>query len=147
MANLPVIKLDRGIHALHLFYRVERKRWAQPEQCLSRLETLCAANAHPSHPRLTTYATIGGKADLAFFLLAAELGQISQMHRDLEACFPPGALLRVFSYLSVTELSEYMPTEEENRRTLIEQEKLAPESEAFNQRMGELRERMKQVRA
>jgi chlorite dismutase len=37
-----------------------------------------------------------------------------------------------------------MPTEEDNRRTLIEQEKLAPESEAFNRRMGELRERMKQ---
>ena len=49
--------------------------------------------AQPSHPRLTTYATIGGKADMAFFLLAAELAQLGQMHRDLEACFPPGALL------------------------------------------------------
>jgi chlorite dismutase len=144
MADLPVIKLDRGIHALHLFYRVDRERWAQPAKCLSRLETLCAANAQPSHPRLTTYATIGGKADLAFFLLAAELARLAQMHRDLEACFPPGALVRVFSYLSVTELSEYLPTEEENRRTLIEQEKLEPESQMFNQRMGELRERMKQ---
>ena len=25
MANLPAIKLDRGIHALHLFYRVDRR--------------------------------------------------------------------------------------------------------------------------
>ncbi len=24
----PVIKLDRGLHALHLFYRVDRPRWA-----------------------------------------------------------------------------------------------------------------------
>jgi len=143
MTTLPVIKLDRGIHALHFFYRVDRERWAQSAQCLSRLETLCAANAQPSHPRLTTYATVGGKADFSFFLLAAELAQISQMHRDLEACFPPGALVRVFSYLSVTELSEYMPTEEENRQKLIDEEKLAPESEAFNKRMGELRERMK----
>lgn len=142
--NFPVIKLDRGIHAMHLFYRVDRERWSQSAESLSKLETLCAANAAASHPRLTTYATIGGKADLAFFLLAAELGQIGQMHRDLESCFAPGALTRVFSYLSVTELSEYMPTEEEHRKNLIEQEKLAPESEAFNQRMGELRERMKQ---
>lgn len=144
MTNLPVIKLDRGIHALHLFYRIDREKWKQPAECLSRLHALCAANAHASHPRLTTYATIGGKADIAFFLLAAELGQISQMHRDLEACFPPGALIRVFSYVSVTELSEYMSTEEEHRQTLIEQEKLAPDSEAFNKRMAELRERMKQ---
>jgi chlorite dismutase len=143
MANLPVIKLDRGLHALHLFYRVDRAHWTQSAQCLSRLEALCAANAQSSHPRLTTYATIGGRADLAFFLLAAELAQLSQMHRDLEACFPAGALVRVFSYLSVTELTEYMPTEEDHRRTLIDQEKLDPASPAFAQRLGELREKVK----
>jgi len=144
MTNLPVITLDRGIHALHLFYHLDRRHLAQPEQSLARLEALCAANAQPSHPRLTTYVTVGGKADLAFFLLAAELGEISKMHRDLEDCFPPGALKRVFSYLSVTELSEYMSTEDDHRRTLIEEEKLTLGSEAFEKRMGELRERMKQ---
>src|SRR5271154_4742747 len=134
MTNLPVITLDRGIHAMHLFYHVDRQHWAQAEQSLARLEALCAANAQPSHPRLTTYATIGGKADLAFFLLAAELGEISKMHRDLEDCFPPGALVRAFSYLSVTELSEYMSTEDDNRRMLIEEEKLTLGSEAFEKR-------------
>ena len=144
MAALPVIKLDRGLHALHLFYRVDRERWAQPAQCLARLEALCAANAQPSHPRLTAYAAIGGKADLAFFLLAAELAQVAQMHRDLEACFPAGALVRVFSYLSVTELTEYLPTEEDQRRTLTEEEKLDPASPAFESRLALLRERVKQ---
>jgi len=144
MTQLPAIKLDRGLHAMHLFYRIDREKWSQSGQNLSRLEALCKANAQPSHPRLTSYVTIGGKADVAFFLLAAELGQLSQMHRDLEACFPAGALIRIFSYLSVTELSEYMSTEEDNRRMLIEQEKLAPESEAFVTRLNELRERMKQ---
>lgn len=144
MMTVPVIKLDRGIHAMHLFYRVNRERWTQSAQSLAGLEALCSAHANVSHPRLTTYATIGGKADMAFFLLAAELGQISKMHRDLEACFAPGALERIFSYVSVTELSEYMSTEEDHRHMLIEQEKLAPDSEAFNKRMAELRERMKQ---
>lgn len=63
------------------------------------------------------------------------------MHRDLETVFPPGALLPVFSYLSVTELSEYMPTDEDNRRTLIEGEKLEPDSPAFQQRWAELSRR------
>lgn len=148
-ATLPVIKLDRGIHAMHLFYRVDRERWArlpagESERSRARLETLCAANAGPSHPRLVTYAGVGAKADCAFFMLAAGLAEISQMHRDLEACFPPGTLRQVFSYLSVTELTEYMPTEEDNRRLLIEQEKLTPDSEAFQKRMVELRERMRQ---
>src|SRR5206468_1481172 len=81
------------------------------------------------------------KADLVFMLQAAELGQIAQMHRDLEACFPPGTLVPVFSYLSVTELSEYMPNEEESKKMLIEQEKLSPESDAFKTRMAESNKR------
>jgi hydrogen peroxide-dependent heme synthase len=149
MPNLPVIKLDRGLHALHLFYRLDRPRWAalapgESTRCRHLLEQLCAANANPSHPRLTTYANVGAKADVAFFLLASGLAELCQMHRDLEACFPPGALSSVFSYLSVTELVEYMPTEEDNRRLLLEQEKLSPENEEFQKRMGELGARMRQ---
>lgn len=131
---------------MHLFYRVDRSRWAElgpgeSAQARTRLESLCAANAHPSHPRLVTYANVSGKADLVFMLQAAELGQVAQMHRDLEACFAPGVLERVFNYLSVTELTEYMPTEEESRRALIEQEKLSPDSEAFQARMAEANKR------
>lgn len=108
---------------------------------MSRLEKLCAANANASHPRLVTYANVSGKADFAFMLQAAELGHVSQIHRDLEACFPPGTLVPVFSYLSVTELSEYMPTEEESRNLLIQQEKLSPDSDAFKAKMAESNKR------
>ena len=140
--TLPTVKLNHGIHVMHLFYRIDRLRWTQlggeeSAQAGARLEKLCAANANPSHPRLVTFANVGGKAELAFMLQAAELGQLAQMHRDLEACFAPGTLLLVFSYLSVTELSEYMPTEEESRQMLIQQEKLLPDSEAFKTRMAE----------
>src|SRR6266545_7899898 len=102
--ELPVVKLTKGIHVMHLFYRVDRLRWAQlPDgqsaAALAKLEALCAANAAASHPRLTTYANIGGKADLVFLLTAAELGGLGQLHRDLEDCFAPATLQRIFSYL------------------------------------------------
>ena len=144
--NLPTIKLNQGLHVMHLFYRVDRLRWSQlptgeAGQIRAKLEALCAQHAAPSHPRVATYVTLGGKADLAFLLYAAELGQLSQMHRDLENGFAPGVLERVFSYLSVTELTEYMTTDEDNERLLVEQEKLAPGSEAFSKRMEELRKR------
>ncbi|MGI8965770.1 MAG: chlorite dismutase family protein, partial [Limisphaerales bacterium] len=144
---MPIVKLDRGLHVLHLFYRIDRMRWSQlpsgeSEKIRQRLENLCAANSAPSHPRITTYANIGGKADFAVFLLAAELAQISQMHRSLEACFAPGILQPIFSYLSVTELSEYTTSEEESRQLLIHEEKLEPDSELFNKRLAEIRERL-----
>src|SRR5262249_13231461 len=100
MTTLPAVELDRGIHVMHLFYHVDRARWAQlpageSAQVRSRLETLCAANRAPSHPRLATYANIGGKADCAFMLYAADLVLLGRMHRELESCFPSGALRQV----------------------------------------------------
>jgi len=144
--NFPVIKLKQGIHVMHVFYRIDRPRWSQlptgeSAQIRAKLEGLCANYAAPSHPRMVTYATVGGKADLAFMLYAAELIQLSQIHRDLENSFAPGAMERVFSYLSVTELTEYMTTDEDNERLLVEQEKLTPGTDPFNQRMEELRKR------
>lgn len=145
MMTLPVVKLDQGIHVMHLFYRVDRTRWSQlgvtqRQEASRALQNLCAANAHACQPRLLTYANVGGKADLVFVLFAAELGTLSQMHRDLEACFPPGVLQSVYSYLSVTELSEYMPTDDDNRQTLL-QEKLEPGSEAYEKRWAEMSRR------
>ena len=146
MTTLPSVKLDRGIHVMHLFYRIDRDRWSklpagESAAVRSRLESLGAANAAASHPRLVTFAGVGGKSDLAFILYAADLAELGRMHRDLEACFPPGALQQVYSYLSVTELTEYMPSDEDNRRTLTEQEKLEPGTEAFDKRLAELTKR------
>jgi chlorite dismutase len=146
MTTLPQVKLNQGIHLMHLFYRIDRVRWTQrppgeSQEVRARLERVCADHAAASHPRVCVYANVGGKADLAFMLYAADLGQLGQMHRGLEACFPAGALQPVFSYLSVTELTEYMPTDEDHRRQLIEQEKLTPDSEAFQKRWDELSKR------
>lgn len=143
----PTVKLDRGIHVLHLFYRLDRAAWIplgpdKSERIQRRLETLCSTYAAPSAPRLLTYAPVGGKADLAFLLFAAELTELSKIHREVETAFPPGTLQRVYSYLSVTELSEYSTTEEDNHQMLVEQEKLVPGSDPFVARMAELRERI-----
>jgi chlorite dismutase len=142
--NLPTVKLDRGIHVMHLFYSVHRERWTQlaageSAQALKRLDALAAKNNAASHPKLRSYAVAGAKADLAFILYAAELGALTQMHRDLESCFPAGTLIREYSYLSVTELSEYMATDEDNRAILASEK--FDDSGAFEKRAAELAQR------
>src|SRR4030095_13913401 len=87
---------------------------------------------------------VGGKADLVFMLTAADMVVLGKMHRDLEACLPPGTLSRVFSFLRVTELPDYVTTEEDHQQTLIQHEKLEPGSEDFNKRLTELRARQAQ---
>ncbi|MBI3874992.1 MAG: heme-dependent peroxidase [Verrucomicrobia bacterium] len=147
---LPTVKLTQGIHVMHLFYRVDRVRWAalapgESASVRAKLDQLCAANANPSHPRLCTYANVGGKADFGFILYHADLAGLGQMHRDLEACFPPGALQKVYSYLSVTELTEYMPSEEDVLARL-KGEGLQPGTEQYEKRLADERKRMEEYR-
>jgi hydrogen peroxide-dependent heme synthase len=112
-------------------------------QALKKLEQLCQANSAASNPRLTSYANVGGKADLVFMITAAELGQLGQIHRDLEACFPPGSLQTVYTYFSITELPDYVTSEAEARQGLIE-EKLEPGTEEFETRFKAVKERLAQ---
>jgi peroxiredoxin len=143
--SLPIVKLTKGIHVMHLFYRIDRVGWMElsndeSAETLAKLEKLCAANSAASHPRISTYANIGNKADLVVMLTAAELGVVAQMHRDFETCFPPGTLESVFSYLSITELPDYITSEEEMAQSLV-QEKLEPGTEIFEKRLKEMRDR------
>ncbi len=145
--SVPSVKLDRGLHAMHLFYRVNRTNWSklsrdESSMVCEKLTKLCALHSAVSHPQLRSYGNVGGKADLVFFLLASELQIITRMHRDLENCFPPGTLERVFSYVSITELSEYTTSDEDNQQMLIKEENLSPDSEEFKKRIAEIRDRL-----
>jgi hydrogen peroxide-dependent heme synthase len=142
---MPVVKLTKGIHVLHLFYRVDRVRWAglareESAGALKKLELFCDGFKAASHPRVTSYVNIGGKADLVFMLMAAELGEIGRMHRDLEGCFPAGTLQTVYSFFSITELPDYVTSEEDMRQGLLA-EKLEAGSEEFEARLKALKER------
>lgn len=134
---------------MHLFYRINRVAWKgigpdESGRVREAIDRLCEEHPGPSHPRISTYVNVGGKADIAFFMLAEDLGRLASMHRALECAFPPGTLVQEYCYLSVTELSEYMTSENDHRKMLVDQESLEPGSQAFEQRLSELRDRMDQ---
>ncbi len=145
--NLPSVPLTQGIHVVHLFHRIDRARWAQlpsgaATAALAALEAVCRANPGPAQPRVLTYANVGGKADIAVVLFAAELQQVSTLQRSVERAFPPGTLQTVFSYLSVTELPEYVTTDEDLHRMLTGGEKkLEPGTTEFDAALAAAREK------
>ncbi len=136
--GLPVVPLSQGIHVVHLFFRINRLRWStvppgESRQALERLQALCDANPGPAHPRVMLFANVGGKADIAVVLFAAGLHEVSVLQRAVERAFPPGSLERVYSYLSVTELPEYVTTDDDLKRMLQHGErKLEPGSPEFD---------------
>lgn len=147
MSSLEV-KLTQGIHVMHLFYNVDRA-FLEPsseesQAALKAFAALCEANSAACQPRICTYGILGGKADFGVILYAADGYQLGKMHRELEACFPGGALQRVYDYVSITEISEYSSTEEDYKQMLIRGEKLEPGTEAFDQRFAQMLEKKKE---
>jgi len=141
--TLPTVKMTEGIHVMHLFYRLDRMAWdelspRESEAARERLEALCAANNNASHPSLRSFANVSGKADLAFWLFHEDLAQLTQMHRDLEACFPAGSIDLVYSYFSVTELTEYQPTEDDLKARAQREFKVEEGTHEFDAKMEEL---------
>lgn len=135
--GLPVVPLSQGIHVVHLFFRINRLRWSmllpgESRQALERVQALYDANPGPAHPRVMLFANVGGKADVAVVLFASELQEVSRLQRSVERAFPPGTLEPVYGYLSVTELPEYVTTDDDLRRMLQHGErKLEPGSTEF----------------
>ena len=143
--SLPTVKLSEGIHVMHLFYRIDRMVWDEllPEEQSStreKLERLCKANNNPSHPLLRTYANVGGKAEFACCLFHEELNGLIQMHRNLESCFPSGVLEIVYSYLSITELTEYQPTEADLKARAQREFRLEEGTPEYDAKIAELTE-------
>ena len=143
----PPVTLRQGVHVLHLFGRIDRERWARTASAdtaaaRDRLAALCTANAGPAAPRVMSFANVGGKADIAFMIFAAELQQLGALQRDLETAFPPGTWVPGYSYLSVTELPEYVTTDDDLRRMLEHGErKLPPGTPEFDEAFAAAKKR------
>ena len=144
---MPNITLGQGTHVCHLFFRIDRARWSalspiESANALRRLQEVCATYPGPASPRVMTFSNVGGKADLAFLLFAKELQQLSELQRAVELAFPPGTLVPVYSYLSVTELPEYVTTDDDLKRMLQHGErKLAPGTPEFDQAFAAAKQR------
>lgn len=144
---IPSVKLVQGIHVMHLYFHLDRARWGalhadESAAARDRLDAIVKKYPGPAHPRVMSFAGVGGKADVGFLLFAAELQQISAMQREIELAFPPGTLRPAYSYLSVTELPEYVTTDDDLQRMIEHGErKLKPGTPEFDQALAAAKQR------
>jgi chlorite dismutase len=126
-----------GLGALHLFYRVDLDLWhatpaAERAQALARLQELVDAARRAPQTQVVTLSMLA-RADLGFMILAPDLHALNALEKKISVALGPGVLQPEFSYLSLTERSEYTPTEETYAAELERDEGIArgtPESEA-----------------
>jgi len=120
------LKPSEGWHCSHLFYRFDRQALEQlepAERAAGReqfIATLDAAGAE-APARLQVSAVSGHKADFGLMLLDADPLVIDSVHQRLMAAPLGRALVPTYSFVSVTEVSEYVPTVEQYGKRLVEE--------------------------
>ena len=117
---------SEGWHSSHLYYRFDRRELARlksdERQAVSRAiaAVLDPAGADAT-ARLQTSVVSGHKADFGLMLLDPDPLKIDAVHQRLVAS-PAGAVLEpTYSFVSLTEVSEYVPSVEQYGKRLVEE--------------------------
>src|SRR5213080_4817037 len=131
---------EEGWHCLHLFYRAEYGQW----QLLSREEQNSAKTNLSSlvqevraieSTQLLTRGMVTPKADIGFMLVTPDLHTATRREKRLSFSLGADVLTPVYSYLSLTEETEYITTEEEYAQILEKEQNIKLESEKFAEAM------------
>jgi peroxiredoxin len=109
-----------GWGVLHLFYRVDRERAERDPGTGKHIRDAFAALEADGHQALAL-SMLGHKADLGVIALGPDLARLQRFQHELLAA----PLEPVYSYVSLTEQSEYGATEAEERDRLANEEGLA----------------------
>lgn len=141
------VRPTEGRHVLHLFFRIDYSVWdmLDPGECIEAKTTLAEVvqdiRATPE-TQLLTFSLVTPKADLGFMLITPDLHVADACAKQLALALGPGVLSPEYSWLSLTERSEYTTSEEEYAVSLEAEEELAPGSSAFEDKMTAFRARM-----
>ncbi len=119
----PSIEPTEGWHCAHLFYRFDRRILATLSQDLvaegvTQFQDVLAPDATDAPTRLQSFVVSGHKADFGLILLDPNPLKIDRVHQRLLASRLGPALEATYSFVSLTEISEYVPSVEEYARRL-----------------------------
>ena len=135
------VEASIGWGVLHLFFHVDRARadteTGGAKRVLDAIETFTADGEHQA----LCFVALGHKADLGILALGPDLARLQAFQRELLSA----PLVPAWSYVSLTEASEYSTTEEDEHLRLADEEGLTDPNE-IEARMGPWRERMAHYR-
>jgi peroxiredoxin len=115
-----------GWHCSHLYYRFDRTRLAgmNPAQIAEGKQQLVAvldAGGPEAPARMQTSIVSGHKADFGLMLLDANPLKLDAVHQKVMASGLGPAIIPTYSFTSITEVSEYVPTVEQYGQRLVEE--------------------------
>jgi len=140
------LRPQEGLGALHLFYRVDLAAWrAKTDKervlALDHLEALLAMARQQPQTQVVTLAMFA-RADIGFMILTPDLHNLNALEKNLTASLGPDVLVPEFTYLSMTEKSEYTQKDDDYALELEKNEGLARGSAESEAKLIAFRERI-----
>jgi chlorite dismutase len=133
----PSVTLPEGWHCTHIYYRFDRACLAgmtaeQRDEGCQQLLVVLDPEGENAPTRLQTSTVSGHKADFGLMLMDPDPLVIDRVHQRLLNTAIGPALEPTYSFVSVTEISEYVPSLEQYGERLVSEgeEKGSPAYEA-----------------
>lgn len=121
----PSLTPGDGWHCTHAYYRFDRAALAALSPAARQAgRAELAAVLEPANAgieRLQTSIVSGHKADFALMLMDPDPLKIDAVHQSVLASALGPAIVPTYSFVSVTEVSEYVPSVEQYAQRLIEE--------------------------
>lgn len=143
----PSAKLIDGWHCLHIYYRVDQAALNQLSQSdLAEGREGLVHLLDPDRPgapaRLQTSVVSGHKADLGLMIMDADPLLIDGVRQAVRASKLGSVLVPTYSFVSITEVSEYVPTVEQYGEKLRHGEGLSVDDPAYAAKLNAYGQRL-----
>lgn len=142
----PTVRMSEGWHCLHIYYQIDQQamqRLQPAEIAFGRAEVIAILDpaAADSPARLQTSVISGHKADLGLMMMDPDPLKIDAVTQKLRASRLGTVLRPAWSFVSITEVSEYVPTVEQYAERL-RREGTAPDDPAFQAKLNAYSQRL-----
>ena len=147
-ANLPdpTHLLTEGWHCLHLYYKVDQAALAlisDAARAEGREHVIKTLNADADHAptRMQVSIVSGHRADLCVMMMDPDPLKIDAVAQEIRNSAIGAALVPTYSFVSITEISEYVPSIEQYSERL-KRDGTSPDDPAFEAKVNAYRQRL-----
>ena len=142
----PTIQMTEGWHCLHLYYTVDEQRLnaisaGSREDGRSELADILNPERDGAPLRVQTSVAAGHRADLGLMIMDKDPLKIDGIQQAVRASRLGSALIPSYSFVSITEISEYVPTVEQYSERLL-REGATRDDPAFAAKVGAYEKRL-----